>query len=231
MLILAADTSTDWLSVALWRDGKTLTEFSEHMPRRHSEMLLEITREIMVRAGIALGDVDRFAVTHGPGSFTGVRIGVSTWKGLACAAQKPLVGVSTLEAMALGAPSAHPNICPMLDAKMAEVYAACYRRDGERMETVRPESAIAPTALLNGVFPGTVFLGDGALLYADAIRERSPKADILGEEYAFPHAAAIAALAARADIDVAQRDAVKPIYLRRSQAEELRANPPAGAAR
>src|SRR5690606_41700056 len=60
----------------------TLAEFSEHMPRRHSEMLLEITRDILDRAGIELGGVDRFAVTRGPGSFTGIRIGVSTWKGL-----------------------------------------------------------------------------------------------------------------------------------------------------
>lgn len=222
MLIVAADTSTDWLSVALWRDGEVLAAFDERVPRRHSELLLTVTRDLLTEAGVALTEIDRFAITRGPGSFTGVRIGVSTWKGLACANEKPLVGVSTLEAMAVGAPPGTTRLCPMLDAKMAEVYAAVFEKHGDALDVAFTEQAIAPESLLDHVSPETTFLGDGALLYADAIRARFPEAIILDERYAYPNARSVAALARHAAIEV--RDGVRPVYLRRSQAEELRAS-------
>ncbi|MEI3062120.1 MAG: tRNA (adenosine(37)-N6)-threonylcarbamoyltransferase complex dimerization subunit type 1 TsaB [Oscillospiraceae bacterium] len=116
MLILAFESSAKAASVALCRDGHLVSQYSQCSGLTHSRTLLPMAEDMLKNAELTIGDIDAFAVAHGPGSFTGIRIGVSTVKGLAWASDKPCVGVSTLEAMAWHGVSAGGYICPVMDA-------------------------------------------------------------------------------------------------------------------
>jgi tRNA threonylcarbamoyladenosine biosynthesis protein TsaB len=224
MIVLAADTSTDWLSVAVTDDGTLIEEFHEHRPRRHSELLMETTRDLLQRNRIQPGDIDLLAVSHGPGSFTGTRIGVSTWKGLAVGLSTPLVGVSTLEALAVSAGVGAGIVCPWLDAKMDEVFAAVFTAADECLQRTTDDRVCPPEAALEGMADGAVFLGEGALRYRDAIVNRFSNATLLGETFAAPHAASVATLALEKWRATGDGDpgSVRPVYLRKSQAEVAR---------
>jgi len=151
MLILSSDTSTAYYSVALTRDRHVLAEVSVEGGRKHSERLLETVDWLLRETGRELSDVDMLAVAHGPGSFTGLRVGVAAWKGLALGAGLPLVGVSTLDAMSR-MPEMHDGwACPMLDAKMQEVYGAVYRFEDGTRTSVKPASACPVERLLDGL--------------------------------------------------------------------------------
>ena len=123
MLILAFESSARPASVALLRDGQLLSQYSQCSQLTHSRTLLPMAEDMLKNAELTLDDVDLFAVAHGPGSFTGIRIGVSTVKGLAWASDKPCVGVSTLEAMAWHGLAAGGLICPVMDARRSQVLA------------------------------------------------------------------------------------------------------------
>lgn len=224
--ILATDTSTTVNTVALYRDGALLAETLVDCGRRHAERLLAVTDALLREVGCALPDVDALAVSVGPGSFTGLRIGTSTWKGLARGADKPLVGVPTLDAMARLAAPHDGWVCPVLDARMGEVYAALYHwESGERSMRIPPRVGEIG-AFLALLPPEPVhFLGDGVRLYGGAIRARGAGAVLVPAWAGVPRAAAVAAeaavlLAAGDPGDPAQ---VSPLYLRLSQAEENRA--------
>ena len=126
MLILAMESSAKAASVALVRDGTLVAQSSQCSGLTHSRTLLPMAEDLLKNAGVRLSEVDRFAVAHGPGSFTGVRIGVAAVKGLAWAAEKPAVGVSTLEAMAWHGVAAGEGslVCCAMDARRNQVYNA-----------------------------------------------------------------------------------------------------------
>ncbi len=117
MLMLAFESSARPASVALVKDGRLISQYSQCSALTHSRTLLPMAEDLLKNAELSIADVDLFAVAHGPGSFTGVRIGVSTVKGLAWASNKPCVGVSTLEAMAWHGVAAGGLICPVMDAR------------------------------------------------------------------------------------------------------------------
>ena len=129
-LILCIETATRSCSVALAKDGNLL-QFKEEVSEQysHSEQLTLFIESLLKEQGIALSDLDSIAVGKGPGSYTGLRIGVSTAKGLCYALDKPLIGISTLEAMASGMEKQSPNkvYCPMIDARRMEVYTAFFQ--------------------------------------------------------------------------------------------------------
>ena len=224
MLILATDTSTPYLSIALCDGSTVLAEITRYADRQHAEKLLIYTQWLLAEHNKELSDIDLLAVSHGPGSFTGLRVGVAAWKGLATGAGLPIMGVSTLDALARQAPLANGHVCALLDAKMKEVYATIYRfENGER--TCIQEALVAPIEKVLPLCPeGTVFLGDGASLYAEAINSASTTHVVLPEIY-HPISAAAVALEATYLMEAgveAQNNAVSPIYLRKSQAEVLR---------
>lgn len=131
MLILASDTSGPSVSVALWQDGRLLGEITQNVGLTHSVTYLPLIENLMIGCSRHMADIDLFAVTVGPGSFTGIRIGISAVKAMAYAAKKPAYGVSTLEAMAWPYRSC-PGllVCPMLDARNGRVFAGAWR-DGD----------------------------------------------------------------------------------------------------
>ena len=222
MLILATDTSTPYLSIALCDDNKVIAEVSTLADRKHSEKLLMYVDQILKETGTELTDIDLLAVAHGPGSFTGIRVGVSAWKGLASGANIPITGISTLDALAARTHTKDGTVCVLLDAKMGEVYSSIYSFDnGTR--TILQSHAVSPIEdVLQNCPTDTLFLGDGATLCREQIRSIFPDAQILSEAYDFPGAVAVALEALKQSSREATPDNVIPIYLRKSQAEIVR---------
>ena len=164
MLILAFESSAKAASVALVRDGALISQYSQCTALTHSRTLLPMAEDMLKNAELSMADVDMIAVAHGPGSFTGIRIGVSTVKGLAWAADKPCVGVSTLEAMAWQGLSAGGYICPVMDARRSQVYNAIFKIENGRSVRVTEDRPIALSELADEVrtLNAPVFLvGDG----------------------------------------------------------------------
>lgn len=222
-MILAADTATGVNTVSLLGGKQVLAETVVFCPRAHSERFVDTVDWVLTQAGKTLGDVDLLAVSAGPGSFTGLRVGVAAMKGLAAGAGLPLAGVSTLDAMAHLVPGYTGALCCMLDAKMGEVFAAAYR-----CECGTPEKVLADSVGLAGDFAARVespvlYMGDGAETYWEQIRQVSPGASLVVPALAGPRATgvALAALAIGDALD-SEPALVSPVYLRRPQAERAR---------
>ena len=175
MLTLAIDTSTKTGSVALLDSDSVLAECLINVGMNHSETLLPAIERILSVAGVEIVGVDLLALTVGPGSFTGLRIGASTVKGLALAADKPVVGVSAMDALALNVANSTITICPMLDAGKKEVYTALYM-PGRRgiPEKIGREMVVDPEEFLKGIDEEVIFLGDGARNYFKLIKKILP---------------------------------------------------------
>ena len=173
MKILAVDTATTSCSAAIMTgDGSLLAELTKVDTRTHSIHLMTMINTVYNLAGLAVADMDGFAVTVGPGSFTGLRIGISTIKGLAWSLEKPVVGVSSLDALAWQCTQSAYLICPLLDARKKEVYFCRYRfKDGELLKE-KSEQVAAPDQALDDIHEPSLFIGNGALLYRDKISAR-----------------------------------------------------------
>ncbi len=234
-ILLSADTTTEMNTVALTRGDSLLVETSVLCRRKHSERLLETVDWVLKEAELTLDAVDCLAISNGPGSFTGLRIGAATWKGLAFALDKPLVAVPTLDAMALSAPLQEGRLLVALDARMGEVFGALYQVDKRGLSTMQEgdaltsgglqklqEDAVAPIeAFLQDVNEPLYCIGDGALLYQKAIHSKAPDAIIAPAWLSFPRAAAIGIHACQLLAQGVAHDPAlcNPIYLRKSQAE------------
>ena len=147
MKILAVDSSALVASAALCEDERLLAEYTLNNKNTHSETLLPMIVSLLSFFSLEVGDVDIFAVSSGPGSFTGVRIGAATVKGLAFASKKPCVGVSTLEALAYNLRFYKGLICPVMNARRSQVYTALFRSDGKNVTRLMPDSAMAISEL------------------------------------------------------------------------------------
>ena len=223
MLILAFESSARPASVALLRDGQLLSQYSQCSQLTHSRTLLPMAEDMLKNAELTLDDVDHFAVAHGPGSFTGIRIGVSTVKGLAWASDKPCVGVSTLEAMVWHGLAAGGLICPVMDARRSQVYNALFEiRDGKpaRLTEDRPISLEELTAELASYDWPVFLVGDGAELTAKALAAAGLPYTVAPENLRWQSAWGVA-MAAQ-DKTPGSADTLLPVYLRLSQAERER---------
>jgi tRNA threonylcarbamoyladenosine biosynthesis protein TsaB len=221
MYILAADTTTSINTVAVVRDDRILAETIVDCGRSHSERLIDTVDWALAEAGLTLEQIDTLAISVGPGSFTGVRVGVAMWKGLAFGRKLPLVPVDTLDAMTHLSAFRDAVVCPLLDAKMGEIFGAVYHFRGGRREK-RTEDRVCPVeALLDGLSGEVLFLGEGAVRYRERIVAKLPAAAFLPAHCAVPRAAAVAceALALLAGGVCTDAASVTPVYLRKSQAE------------
>jgi tRNA threonylcarbamoyladenosine biosynthesis protein TsaB len=169
MKILAVDTATKSCSVALIDEDSLLAESTTVSGQTHTRHLLNVIDAVMGQAGVTISQVDGLAVSIGPGSFTGLRIGITSIKGLAFSLNKPVVGVSSLAALASQCKPDHGLICPVIDARKQEVYFSRYRRHrGELTQEVQ-EQVASPAAAVRGIREPCVFIGNGAKLYQDLI--------------------------------------------------------------
>ena len=228
MRILAIDSSGLVATVALLEDEQVLAEYSVNYKKTHSQTLVPMLEEIRQMTDLDLQTVDAIAIAKGPGSFTGLRIGSATAKGLGLALEKPLIPVGTLEGLAYNA-WGYPNlVCPIMDARREQVYTGIYRFADGTLETIKEQCALAVEellAILNEMDEKVLFLGDGCPVYKDTISSgiRIPF------EFAPAHmnrqrAASLGALAMeyyRKGI-TETADEHRPDYLRKSQAERER---------
>jgi tRNA threonylcarbamoyladenosine biosynthesis protein TsaB len=217
MLTLAFDCSSKTASVAVLRDGMIVYDIVLDTGRNHSEVLLPGINQACQESGCKISEIDLFACAIGPGSFTGLRIGVSTLKGLMIAQGKPAVGVSSLAALALNAGRTEKTICSVMDAGRGQVYTARYRmnQDGALIQTGE-EKALSPDRIKQGDDENVVYVGDGAVRYADEIRKKSGKNVLIDLENPHIHASSVGILALKklSQGDVLDLNRFTPIYLR-----------------
>lgn len=171
MKILAVDTATKSCSVAIMDGETSLAEISLISVKTHSKHLMGMVKQVFELSGCHLSDIDGFAVTRGPGSFTGLRIGISAIKGLAMASGKSMVGVSVLDAFASQLSFTSSLICPALDARKGEVYFALYRSCEGRLKKETEEQVLTPQKAISKINEPCVFFGEGAKTYQKVIEE------------------------------------------------------------
>ena len=227
MLILALDSSAAPASVALLEDGKILSEFYINTKQTHSQTLMPMVESVLKLTNKTLDDVTCMAVSAGPGSFTGVRIGVSCVKGLSMTRNIPCAGVSTLRAMAENARQLTGIVCAVMDARCGQVYNALFRAEGGKLTRLCNDRALPIAELLEEckTFAEKIYLvGDGAELCYKTFA--AIRAELLQPQLRFQRASGVA-MAAQEMIENGQTvtpDALMPIYLRLPQAErELKA--------
>lgn len=227
MRILAFETSAKAASVALLDGQNLLGEYYQNTGLTHSQTLLSMAESLLTHCGYAPQDVEAVAVAAGPGSFTGVRIGVAAAKGFAWGRQLPCYGVSTLEAMALNLGIYEGIVCPVMDARRNQVYNALFQAEGGNLTRLQPDRAIslADLALELKELSKPIFLvGDGSGLCYNTIIESVPNLILPPLQHMHQRAAGVA-MAAQAMIAAGlpgDGAALTPNYLRLSQAERER---------
>ena len=224
MRILAIDSSATAASAALVDDGKVLGEFYINTKLTHSQTLMPMIDNVFRCTRTDLSSVDLFAVSTGPGSFTGIRIGVASIKGLAMAQNKPCVGVSTLEAMARNLEHMECTICAVMDARCGQVYNAIFKAHSGTLERITPDRAlsIADLALECENYANPLFLvGDGAKLCYNNEQFKKCSAVLPPEPLIYQRACGVAksALLVYKQTGAVTAAALMPIYLRLPQAE------------
>ncbi len=193
MKVLAIDTSTSCLSVAIREECGLIAECSSIGSMKHSANLMPMVDRCLKLADLSIETIDGFAVSLGPGSFTGLRIGVATMKGLAFALKKPIVGIPTLDVLAENIPTTTYQILPILDAKRRQVYASIYKYSASKLKRKTFYLVIGIDDLLKRVRSKTIFLGEGLKEYRDVInRKKKGLVIIAARDYWFPRASIVA---------------------------------------
>ena len=227
MKILAIETSAKSVSAAVVENGVPLASAYQNMGLTHSRTLMPIVEAMLKNTGLTVQDCDAVAVAAGPGSFTGIRIGVSAAKGLAFAADKPCAAVSTLEAMAQNLRHIDGLIVCSMDARRSQVYNAVFAAEGGQLTRLTPDRAIALSQLaeeLQGDPRPKLVVGDGAALCSGFLSEAGIPCRMAEESHRMQSAVGVALcaeeMAARGETVTAQQ--LEPVYLRLSQAERER---------
>ena len=226
MIILALDSTAQTGTVALCRDEKLVASFTLNTGNTHSETLLPSVEAVLKLGDMTVNDVGRFAISKGPGSFTGVRIGAATAKGMAFGKDKPCIGVSTLEALAYNLRGFRGIACPVMNARRSQVYNALFRVENGKIERLCPDRAIALSDLaeeLSAFGDTPVYLsGDGYDMTREALANcnlgNTPEELI----YQSGYSVAMCALAAFEAGERTTDTELVPTYLRLPQAERER---------
>ncbi len=230
MKILGIDSSGLTASAAILAEDSLLAEFTVNNKKTHSQTLLPMIEQVVTMSGLSLKDLDAIAVSAGPGSFTGLRIGSSTAKGMALALKIPVVSVPSLEGLAYRVAGWGGVVCPLMDARRNQVYTGIYRNNGGRPEVVEEQCAVDCSVILqklNETGEPVIFLGDGVPVQEQAIKEQL----CVPYRFAPAHlnrqsAGAVAALGGiyYKEGNMQNGRDHKPFYLRKSQAEREREN-------
>ncbi|HEU4683221.1 MAG TPA: tRNA (adenosine(37)-N6)-threonylcarbamoyltransferase complex dimerization subunit type 1 TsaB, partial [Nitrospira sp.] len=223
MKILAVDTASAWQSVAILDDHRVFARQDQEAAGSHAKLLLPTIDRLFRETGLSLRRLDGLAVSIGPGSFTGLRVGLATMLGFRTITQLPLATVPTLEAMAWNFRGSPDLLCPVLTSRRGEVYWAVFRWINDDLERVLPEQVGSPVQLAETLVGPTVLFGDGWIRDAAAIRAALPRALTITEksgETARPSAVSVG----RAGIERLSRGEqagmiVSPYYVQRSEAE------------
>jgi len=225
--VLAVNSATKVASVAVVNEEEVVGEFFLNTAKTHSERLMPLIDELLKYSDLTLDDIDGFTIAIGPGSFTGLRIGLATVKGLAFFTGKPVVGVSTLDGLAKNLPQAPGLICPVIYARKGEVYTAIYVNAASGLERISDYMALSPeklVSLLSRLDTGKItLLGDGTEMFTGDMRKTlGPGLALAPAEHRLPRASTIGFLGLerlkRGDKD--DLDRLTPYYIRASAAED-----------
>lgn len=222
MKVLAVDTSTQVCGVAVAGEQGVLAEERIELGLTHAKILMDTVRTVLARCGTHLTQLDGLVVTRGPGSFTGLRIGISTIKGLAAATGLPIVGVSTLAVLAHQAAGDGQWICPMIDARRREVYWSLYRNMDGTLRPAQDERADPAGSVAERAPAGCFFIGNGAQLYHRKIIERAPHPVRFAESADNALKPSVAASLGIGRLMRGEQEVMNdfaPVYLRKSDAE------------
>ena len=227
MKILAIETSTYSGSIAIMEDSKILGEYYFDVGPAHTEKLIPSVHWLLKELNVKKSDLNAIAVSLGPGSFTSLRVGISTAKGISYSLGIPLVGVSSLLALAMNVAFAPYDICSIIDARKGEVFAALFRSYDGVLQRLTEDMLVSPEKLLEIIKEKTIFTGEGALLYKDFL-EDNLRGDILFSpiNMNFPRASSVALSEIgkiKEDRDnkcvLSETMNLAPQYLRKSEAE------------
>lgn len=228
MKILALDSSGLVASVAIVEDENVIAEYTVNFKKTHSQTLLPMLDEIVKMTETDLETIDAIAVAKGPGSFTGLRIGTATVKGLGLALDKPVVGIPTVEGLAMNLYNTDALICPLMDARRNQVYTGIYKFNENEMDVVKEQIAIGIEEILealNTLGQKVVFLGDGVPVYKSIIEEKLEVPYSFAPAHVNKQRAAAIAVRAFSYMEQGKSEDAKtfePDYLRLSQAERER---------
>lgn len=224
MRILAVDTSTTAATAAITEDGRLVAEFTLNISRAHSQRIMGIIDELFKKSGLKPSDIDVFACSAGPGSFTGLRIGASIIKGMAQSFKKPVAAVPTLDALAYNLYNCTGLVCPMLDAQREMVYSNLYSWEKGKLSKVEELGVIGIKDLIELIRTKAVpvtFLGDGVAIFEKDLKDGLEEYYIAGSGNLLPRASSCAAVAMdmyeNGNLD--SYDSIKLTYIRKSQAE------------
>jgi len=225
MKVLAIDTSSIVATCAIMDDDKLIGEYILNHKRTHSQKIMPIIKELLTSCELKPGDIDVYAASIGPGSFTGLRIGVATIKALAHATEKPVVGIPTMDAMAFNIPHGEGIIVPMMDARRNRVYTGIYKWDNGKFNIIKEQDVLDIDDLVNILTDRNekiIFSGDGTSSYREKL------VDKLGERALFaPKSVNMARASSVAELAIKKVEEgngesyfdLVPDYLRKSQAE------------
>ncbi len=222
MRILGIDTSTKYAGLAIVENSELIACCSMQLQASHSEKLIPEIAHILEIMKIPIETIDCYAVTAGPGSFTGLRVAVSTVKGLSFSTGKPVVTLSTLEVMARGFPSVSYPICPILDARKKEVYLALFKWRENILTRIKEDSVVSIDSIVDWIKEKTIFIGEGVRVYKHRLMEKlGNNAMFIESVYGIPNPALVAIMgeekAKRGEFVSAHQ--LEPFYLRKSEAE------------
>lgn len=225
-MLLAIETATLASGVALATADKLVAEIIVQTKKTHSERLMPHIEQLLELGPVAKEDITAIAVSIGPGSFTGLRIGLATAKALAYVWNVPVIGVSTLAALAYACPAPNSLICPLLDAQKGNVYQAVYRWEKGILQEVTPPRVIAHQEAINELASQplpVIMLGEGAVLFQEAIVAASDPIELAPPHVILPRAGSVALLGHQLLRQGIRHDVMtlEPLYIRRSEAEVL----------
>lgn len=226
MPVLGIDSTTGAASVALVEADRVIAEIWRNTTHRHAGQLMPMVAQLLADTATSIKELDGLAVAIGPGSFTGIRVGLATVKGLVQVIRKPLVGIVTLDSLAYNLAGVPGIICPVIEARKNELYSALYRWQVNKMVRLTNYLAVAPEALLTLLekFDDPVtFLGDGTVSYREILlRDLRNRGRLAGPAHNLPRAAQIALLGWKRLLAGQVDDPLqlKPLYLKPSAAEQ-----------
>lgn len=221
MKILAIDTSALTATAAILEDDVLLGEISITTKLTHSQTIMPMIDELLKKVSLDISDIDLFACSEGPGSFTGLRIGIGTVKGLAFGLDKPVCAVSTLEALAYNIAPTPYAIAPIMDARRGQVYNAVYSWQGEELLCTAEPRALSVEELCSEITEKTIFVGDGVRVHREKIKELLGENAIFAPPQNLLQRASSVAYASRNKKAVSAAE-LSAVYLRKPQAERER---------
>jgi tRNA threonylcarbamoyladenosine biosynthesis protein TsaB len=222
MIILGIETATMTGGLALIDEEKLISEYTLNMKTTHSTRLMPALDWILKDASLDKNQINGIAISIGPGSFTGLRIGLATAKGLAMGLNIPLITVPTLDALAYNISYVPYQICPIQDARKKEVYSAIFRYENGIITRKSPYQVISPDELISLINEKTIMLGDGLIIYGELFREKLGEFAIFANNsQRLPRASVIAelGLAKLKAGEIADLASSEPLYIRRADVE------------